>query len=330
MRSRLLVLAAFLSLLGTGGAAQDIRILSIGTGGIGGTYYPIGGVVAQAISNPPGSRPCERGGSCGVPGLVAVAQSSHGSVANVQDIARGVLDTAFVQSDIAYWAHTASGIFEGEAPLEGLRGIASLYPESLHLVARRSAGIESPADLAGKRVSLDEPGSGTIVNARLVLEAYGVDETALEASYIKSTPAIVRMAEDELDAFFLVAGYPAVSIVELADTVAIDLVRIDGEPAERLLEQHPFYAVDHVPGGIYRGVRATTTISVAALWLVDESMDEELVYDITAALWNDATRRLLDSGHTKGRAITLESALDSMSVPLHPGAERFYREAGMM
>lgn len=325
----LLTLVA-VALAAPGPAAQDVRFLVIGTGGIGGTYYPIGGVIAQAISSPPGSRPCDRGGSCGVPGLVAVAQSSHGSVANVEAIQGGTIETAFVQSDIAYWAYTGTGIFEGREPMTGLRAIASLYPESLHLVAQRDSGIETPADLRGRRVSLDEPGSGTLVNARLVLEAYGVGEDEIEAAYVKSTPAIGRMRAGTLEAFFLVAGYPAASVEELAEQMEIDLVPIEGPEADALLEAYPFYMHDLIPSLTYHGVLATPTVAVGALWLASAELDEELVYAITRALWNDATRQLLDTGHAKGRAITLETALDSVSVPLHPGAERFYRELGLM
>ncbi|HEX3209240.1 MAG TPA: TAXI family TRAP transporter solute-binding subunit, partial [Geminicoccaceae bacterium] len=132
MRLRRLVAVAFLALLGgtTILQAQEMRFFRIGTGGVAGTYYPIGGLIADIISSPPGARPCERGGSCGVPGLVAIAQSSNGSVANVDAIQSGELESGFVQSDIAYWAYTGTGIFEGKGKADNLRAIASLFAES--------------------------------------------------------------------------------------------------------------------------------------------------------------------------------------------------------
>ena len=156
--------------------AQDMQFFRIATGGTAGTYFPIGGLIANAISNPPGSRACDEGGSCGVPGLVATAVASNGSVANVNGIAGGSLESGFSQSDVAFWAHTGTGIFADKGAVEKVRAIANLYPESIHLVARADAGIKSVADLKGKKVSLDEPGSGTLVDARLILEAYGLSK----------------------------------------------------------------------------------------------------------------------------------------------------------
>ncbi len=327
--ARHLVAALLLGLAGFA-AAQDTTFFRIGTGGIGGTYYPVGGMVAHAISNPPGSRPCGEGGSCGVAGLIAVAQSSHGSVANVTAIAAGELESGFAQSDVAYWAHSGTGIFDGKDRIDGLRAIASLYPESIHLVARKGAGIKSARDLRGKRVSLDEPGSGTLVDARVILKAYGLGEADLLAEYIKPTPALGRIKDATLDAFIIVAGYPTGSVAELCAGEGCELVPIDGPEADRLRQRYQFFAKDVIPAGTYEGVGETKTLSVAALWVVGDAADEALVYGIAKSLWNDSTRKLLDKGHAKGRSITLATALDGVGIPLHPGAERFYREAGLV
>jgi TRAP transporter TAXI family solute receptor len=310
--------------------AQDMKFFRIGTGGTEGTYYPIGGLIAHAISNPPGSRPCERGGSCGVPGLVAIAQSSNGSVANINAIRSGALESGFAQSDIVHWAYTGTGIYENRGRVENLRAIASLYQESIHLVARNGAGIRTMADLKGKRVSLDEPGSGTLVDARLILEAYGLTERDIIAEYIKPAPAIVKIVADQLDAFFITAGYPTASVAELTATAGARLVPIDGPQAQRLLEQHSFFVSDTIPAGTYPGNEAIDTISVGAQWVVSAQVDERLIYDIVRALWNVNTRKLLDKGHAKGKHITLENALNGISIPLHPGAEKFYREMGKL
>lgn len=312
------------------GAAEDMRFFRIGTGGTAGTYYPIAGLIANAISNPPGSRPCEKGGSCGVPGLVAFVQSSNGSVANVDAVGAGTLESGFSQADVAFWAYTGTGIYEGEGRIDNLRVIANLYPESVHLVVRKDAGIASIADLEGKRVSLDEPGSGTLVDARIILAAFGVSEGAVEAEYIKPGAAFAKMKAGELDAFFIVAGYPTGSVAELASTFGVNLVSIEGPAAAGIRRNHAFFAEDTIPAGTYEGIGETTTLSVGAQWVVAAEIDDELVYGITRALWHPNTRKLLDSGHAKGRDIRLENALDGVAVPLHPGAAQFYTEAGLL
>jgi len=318
------------ALLPTPGLTQEPSFFRIGTGGAGGTYYPIGGLLALAVSHPPGSRPCEQDQDCGVPELVAVAQSANGSVANVMAIHIGGLESGFAQSDVAYWAYTGSGIFHGKQPLEELRTIASLYSESIHLVARRGSGIQSISDLRGKRVALDEPGSGTLIDARIVLEAYGLDTDDITAMYIKPDQAIKRLEKGELDAFFMVAGYPIRSVSELAARSGAQLVPITGPEVTSLLNSYRFFSTDLIPGGVYPGIeKDTATLSVGAQWITSSTLDDELVYKITRSLWSGHSRKLLDHGHARGRDITLGTALEGVSVPLHKGAERYYREIGM-
>ena len=310
--------------------AQDITFFRIATGGTAGTYFPIGGLIANAISNPPGSRTCADGGSCGVPGVVATAVASNGSVANVSAIASGSAQSGFTQSDVAYWAFNASGIYEGRPKVDVLRAIANLYPESFHLVARKGAGIKTIKDLKGKRISLDEPGSGTLVDARLILAAYGLTEKDLKAEYLKAQQAADKLKDNALDAFFSVSGWPLGAIAELAATTGIDLVPIDGPEAESLVKAYSFFATDEIPDGAYKGVNGVKTVSVNAIWATSSKQPDQLIYGITAALWNPSTRRLLDSGHAKGRVITLETATQGLGIPLHAGAEKFYKEKGLI
>ncbi|MGH6945860.1 MAG: TAXI family TRAP transporter solute-binding subunit [Kiloniellales bacterium] len=336
MRRRL---AAFVLLFAAGIAAsashapacaQDMTLFRIGTGGAGGTYYPIGSLIAQALSNPPGSRPCDQGGSCGVANLIGVAQSSNGSVANLEGIAEGLIESGFAQSDVTYWAYSGTGIFEDKKRIDNLRAIANLYPESIHLVARRGSGIRSVADLAGKRVSLDEPGSGTLVDARIILDAYGLSESDIEPQYVKPLLAAERMLSGALDAFFIVAGYPVQSIAQLVETDGCELVPIAGPQAQALLRNHRFFSSDTIPPGTYGSLPAVATLSVNAQWITRAELGEELVYQITKTLWNETTARLLHGGHAKGLKITEENALAGVGVPLHPGAARYYREAGLL
>ena len=306
--------------------AEDITFFRILTGGTVGTYFPIGGLIANAISNPPGSRPCDAGGSCGVPGLVATAVASNGSVANVAAIGNGSAQSGFVQSDVAYWAYTGTGIYEGRPKVDSLRAIANLYPESLQLVARKHSGIKSVADLRGKRVSLDEPGSGSLVDARLILSAFGLGEKDLKPQYFAAQQVADKLRDGTVDAFFSVSGWPQSSIADLAATVGIELVPIAGPEAERLVKQYRFFSIDRIPIGTYKDVPEVTTVSVHALWLTSAKQGEDLIYQVTAALWNANTRKLLDSGHVKGHDIRLETALAGIGIPLHPGAEKFYKE----
>ena len=315
---------------GQGFAAEDPRFFRIGTGSTSGIYFPIGGLIASAISNPPGSRACERGGSCGVPGLIAVAQATHGSVDNVKAMAKGDLESGLSQADIAYWSYSGKGMFRGKNRITNLRAIANLYPESVHIVARKDARIKSVKGLKGKRVSLDVAGSGTQVNARLILRRYGVRLKAIRPVYVQLGPAIDMMREGRLDVFFFVAGYPVRAIAELAEKIPIQLLPIAGKTAKRIRRSDLFFTETVIPTGTYKGVDKTPTLSVGAQWIVRADIDEKLVYGITRALWHKNTRRLLDSGHPNGRLLRLETALDGMAIPLHPGAERFYREAGMI
>ena len=307
--------------LATGWAmAQAPAFFRIGTGGTAGTYYPIGGLIANAIS----------GNNGGVPGLVATAVASNGSVANVNAIQGGSSESGFSQSDVAHWAYTGTGLYEGKGKVEDLRLIATLYPETVHIVARKGAGINSVADLKGKRVSIDEPGSGTIVDSRIVLKAFGIEEKDIHPEYLKPGPAGDRLRDGALDAYFFVGGYPTGAVSELATSAGISLVPISGPEVDRLLAEYSFFSKDKVPAGIYAGVGATETISVAAQWVTSAKQPEELVYGITKTLWNDKTRALLDAGHAKGKLITKENAVTSLGIPLHPGAERFYKEAGLL
>jgi TRAP transporter TAXI family solute receptor len=301
--------------------AQAPTFFRIGTGGTGGTYYPIGGLIANAISGSEGK---------GVPGLVSTAVASNGSVANINAIQGGSSESGFTQSDVAYWAYTGTGLYEGKPKVQDLRLIATLYPETVHIVARKDANIKSVADLKGKRVSIDEPGSGTIVDSRLVLAVFGLTEKDIKPEYLKPGPAGDRLKDNALDAFFFVGGYPTGAISELATSTGITLVPITGPQVDKLIAEYKFFAKDTVPAGVYKDVGETQTISVNAQWVTSAKQPEDLVYKITKALWSEETRKQLDAGHAKGKLITLKNATTGLGIPLHPGAEKFYKEAGVL
>jgi uncharacterized protein len=297
--------------------AQAQQFFRIGTGGTAGTYYPVGGMIANAVSQP---------GK-----IVVTAQASNGSVANVSGIAGGSMESGFSQADVASWAFKGNGIYEGKPNVPGLRLIANLYPESVHVVVRKGSGIKSVSDLRGKRVALDEPGSGTLINARAILAAYGLKEGDLKPEYIKPNQAGDKMKDGALDAFFFTGGSPAGAIAELASSGAgIDLLAIDGPQAEALRKLGPFFASDEIAAETYKGVGAVKTLSVGAQWVTGEKVDANTVYEITKALFSESAQKTLAAGHAKGKFINKTNAVAGAGIPFHPGAERYYREAGLI
>ncbi len=328
-KSSLMILLLTLGFSGKS-IAQELKFFTIGTGGTAYTYYPVGGMIANAISKPPGSRECGKGGSCGVPNLIASAVSSRGSVDNVNAIISGLRNSGFAQSDVAYWAYTGTGTMEGKEPAKDLRTIAALFQEHIHLVALKKSNINSVKDLKGKRVSLDEPGSGTYVDAKLILESNGLSTSDVKAEALKGKAATDALRNGKVDAIFVVAGFPTGAIVELASAVDIKLVPIDGAGAKALTSKYGFFSQSPIPSGTYEGVDEVNTVAVGAQWFTSAKEDNELIYQITKALWNKESRKLMDVGHAKGKTITPDTALSGVGVPLHPGAEKFYKEAGLI
>jgi len=311
-------------------SAQEMPIFRIGAAATAGSFFEIGGVLASAISKPADSPPCEQGGSCGVPGLVAVAKATQGSVENLRMIASDQIESGIAQSDVASWAYAGTGIFAGEGPSKKLRAIATLFPERLHLVVRAAGPIQMLGDLKGRRISLGQAGSGTLVDARIVLAAAGLAETDLMPEYLRSGTAAVNLSEGTLDGFFLTGGVPIPAIRALAGTTPIRLVPISDEVLTNMHERFGPYDRAEIPADTYSGVDvATPTVGFHALWVVSAGISDDLVYAITRALWNEATRRLLDARDPIGKQVRLAGALDGLTLPLHPGAKRFYREVGM-
>ncbi len=311
--------------------AQEMKFFKIASGSAGGTYFPMAGILATAVSNPPGSRPCAKRGSCGVPGLVAIAMSANGSVANVNSIQSGAVDSGFAQSDVTYWAYTGSGVFAGKPPLKKLRVMANLFPEHIHVVVRKDSPFKKITDLKGKRIGIGLQASGAKVGAVLILEAHGMKENVdYQAEYLNSSQSIDRMRDGQLEAMITVTGYPQSAISELASMVGARLLPISQEKADAVKKVAPFYYDEKIPAGVYEGIGTDTkTIAVGAQWLVSADTNADLIYGITKALWNKNSRKLLDRGHAKGKAVRLETALDAIGIPMHPGAAKFYKEKGM-
>ncbi|MFM2422609.1 MAG: hypothetical protein RL291_1139 [Pseudomonadota bacterium] len=308
--------AALGALAATSGTAfAQQQFFRIGTGGTAGTYFPIGGIIANSITTDK---------------ISASAQATGGSVANVNAIASGAAESGFSQSDVATWAFTGTGLFEGRPKLEDLRAIANLYPEAVHVVVKKGLNVKSIADLKGKRVSIDEPGSGSIVNARTILAAYGIGNNDYKAENLKPGPSAEKLKDGGIDAFFITGGYPIAAVTELATTTGVELLAVAGAEANKLMAASKFFAADTIPDGTYKDIKAVKTISVGAQWITSAKVSADLVYEVTKGLWSDKTRAALDAGHAKGKAIVRANALAGIGVPLHPGAEKFYKEVGLI
>jgi len=310
--------------------AQNLNIIRIGTGSTAGTYFPVGGLIANAISNPPGSRPCDRGGSCGLPGLIAVAQSTAGSVENIRAVVSGDMEMGFSQADVAYWAYHGTGFFEGEAPMESLRVVAMLFPENVHLLARRSARIGSITQLSGKTVALGGKGSGTLLDSQLILSAFGIRFENLDIRELDVEAAVEAIVVNNIDAMFLVAGAPALAVQDVIERLDVELVPITGPSAFKLSQVFPFFVQGYIPARTYGEHADIRTLNVGAVLVVHADLDADLVYGITKALWHQNNLPLYQNGHPRGAFMLPTNATLGLSIRLHSGALRYYDESGLM
>ena len=298
------------------GMAAERQFVAIATGGTGGTYYPLGGALAQMLSNY-------------VEGLIVTAQSGNASVANCNLISRGQIETGFSQANTTYWCYTGTGILEGTAPITNLRGIASLYPETIHIVATKASGITCVEDLKGKRVGVGAPNSGTAADAKIILNAHGITFDDIQADFLSFNEVAQRLIDGQIDAGFTTAGFPTSSIINIATKRDIVLVPISAEKIKELCDAIPYYGATVIPGGLYKGVdEDVPALATPALWVCDAKLSPTLVYKMTKALWEH--RDVLEKVHSQGKNITLETALDGIGIPLHPGAELYYKEVGLI
>lgn len=310
--------------------AEDTAFFRIATGTSDSPFFTIGGLLASAISKPPGSRACSAGGSCGVPGLIAVAVSTDGTVANIEMVNGDKLESGLVSADMAYWAYRGEGPFQGRGKFRGLTAIASLYPETIHLVVARKSKIRDVKGLAGKRISLGPERSGDAETAREILQGFGITAGKARLRTDSAEQAAELLKKGQIDALFITAAGRSDVLAALADSMEIDILPLADKPAEALRKRLPYLSPVRIPAATYKGVGEIPTLAVPAQWIVSDKVPEELVYGITRALWHSNTRRLLDSRTSEGKQIKPEGALDGLGVPLHPGAARYYREARMM
>lgn len=311
--------------------STETKFLQIGTGSIEGTYYPVGRTIANMISHPPDLPPCKPGQACGVSGLIAVAKSTEGSIDNILKMKQGQIQSALSQADIAHFAYLGKGYFEKEGAAKSIRAIAHLYTETVHIVVANKAKIAKISDLKGKRVSLGKKNSGTLTNALFLIHHAGKfsEKQLKEAHYISSGQAADLMREDKLDAFFLTAGFPVEVIGELVKEGVADILSIDARAAHEIQKNYPYFGFQNLPENIYGTDGERHVLTISALWLIDATVDEKLVYEITKSLWHEDNRKKLIKGHPQGLSIKFQRALVAIGIPLHPGAKKYYDENPM-
>jgi uncharacterized protein len=303
--------------------AAEKKFFAIVTGGIGGLYYPLGGLLAQALT--------ER-----VPEVVATGQAGSASIANCNLIRDHQVESAFIQNNAAYSAYNGKAEFEGK-PVKNLRGIASLYPESVQIVARADSGIKSLKDIRGKSLIPGDRGSASSVDTLNILSYYGMTfKDFSSVDWLPFTVGAQRLQDQQADVSVIVAGWPTAAVVELAMSTDVVIVPIDEDAIKMLTTKFPFYTKVIIPKNTYKGMKQdVATITVMAQWVVDEQVPEDVVYKLTKALWEKGKDGMsgadvLAKVHAKGKDVQLKTALSGMAIPLHPGAARYYKEKNLI
>lgn len=313
-KNNLIILTAvvIISLLLSGTvSAQGTTFLSIATGGTSGTYYPIGGAIAKVLNE-------------NVDGMNASAQSTGASVTNTRLIYNESVELAILQNDIASYAVNGENQF-ADNQVKNMSGIAALYPEVIQIIVRDDANIKNIKDLEGKKVAVGAPGSGAEANAKQILEFFDLTYEDIDEDYLSFSEAASRLKDRQIDAAFLTAGIPTAAVMDVASTQDISLLHFSDEEIESLNSQYPYLTGVTVPAGTYTGLdNDTQTVALKALLVADSNLSEDVVYNITKAIFEN--RDTLIAAHDRAKDIKLESALDGMTVELHPGAQKYYDE----
>lgn len=292
-------------------AVQAQQNLSIATGGTGGVYYPIGGGLAEMIGRH-------------IDGYSAVAEVTGASVENMGLIHREDSDLAIALADTVYQAYTGTGAFEGRQVAD-VRAIASVYPNAVQLVALQGSGINSLADLVGKRVSVGAPGSGTELNALALLESNGINYSDFTVQRLNFNETADALRDGDIDAGFWSVGPPTSSILSLATTRDIQLISFTEEEIQKAVAVEPVFAPYTLPANMYEGVTEDTlTISIPNVLAVNAAMSDELAYQITKVLFEKVDE--LRAIHPAANDTTVEFTMTSTPIPLHPGALRYFEE----
>jgi len=303
----------------TGISAEADEFISIGTGGVTGVYYPTGGAICRLVNR---DRK-EHGIRCAV-------ESTGGSVYNINTIKAGELEFGVAQSDWQFHAFHGTSKF-ADNPFPGVRAVFSVHPEPFTLLVRADSGIESFEGLKGKRVNVGNPGSGQRATMEVVMEAFGItmDDFALATEY-KGSEMAKQICDGNIDAMIYTIGHPAAAIKEATTTCDVNLVSVVGEPIDKLVAENPYYRVATIPAGMYAGNdEDTTTFGVGATFVTSDQVPEDTVYVVAKAVMQniDDFRGLHPAFANLDPA---QMVTDGLSAPLHPGAEKAYKELGLI
>ncbi|MFD1511541.1 TAXI family TRAP transporter solute-binding subunit [Lacimonas salitolerans] len=308
-----LIGSAALIAMSLGAPALAQQQLSIATGGTGGVYYPMGGGLAEIING-------------NVDGFSATAEVTGASVENMGLIATGDADLAIALADTVAQAYEGTGRFEGQQ-LPMVRGLASLYANMVHIVALESSGITSLSDLRGKRVSIGAPGSGTEVNTAAILEANGITYDEIDEQRLNFNETADALSNGDIDVGFWSVGAPTSSILNLSTTQDIVIIALSEEELAAAMEADSTFAMTTLPGGSYTGVdEDVTVLGIPNVLTVSSEMSDDVAYAITKAMFENISD--LQAVHPAANETTVEFTMSATPVPLHPGAIRYYEEAG--
>ncbi len=287
--------------------------LTMGTGGSSGTYYAFGNVLSTYMADESSSP--------------ITVVSTDGSAANIYGIDDGIYQLATVQSDVMAYAWQGVKSFAEDGAIDSFRVIGALYAECVQIITM-DPNIKTVADLAGKNVSIGAAGSGVYFNAIDVLAAYGLSEDDINPQYLSFAESTDAMKDNKIDAAFIVAGAPTTAVVELASTNDVYLVSIEDEIADKLIADCPYYTKYVIPAGTYEGIDTdTATVSIMATMIVAADADEDLVYDLTKAIFENIDS--ITKAHAKGAELDVNTATSGMAAPFHAGAAKYYAEKGI-
>ncbi|WP_296030033.1 TAXI family TRAP transporter solute-binding subunit [uncultured Treponema sp.] len=286
----------------------------LATGGTGGTYYPFGGAIANIWNTK-------------IENMNVTAQATGASAENLRLINKGEAEYAIVQNDVMDYAYNGTDLFEGEK-LENIMTIGTLYPEVVQIAVSKDSGIKSVADFKGKRISVGDAGSGVEFNAKQIMEGYGLTFDDIKKSNLSFKESAEGIQNGTLDGCFITAGVPNAALQELAFTAGLTLVPVDGEAAKKICGKYGYYTQTTIPGGTYKGTDSDTqALAIKATLAVSAKLDEETVYEMTKALFENLSD--LATAHAKGKEVSAQSAVTGVSVPFHPGAKRYFSELGL-
>lgn len=295
------------------GLDEDLFV-TVATGGTSGVYYPIGGAIANILE--------------GDLGIDTSVQSTGASVENINLLDTNRAELAITMADAVAQAYEGTGPFEDEAPKENLTGLAALYPNFVQVVTTEDTGIESIEDLEGRSVGVGAPGSGVELNARMILEAHGMSYDDIDEDFLSYSEAIDQIKNGMVEAAFVTSGVPNATVIDLSTTHDAKVLPIEGEAMDSLMEEYPFFSTGTIEGGTYDQEEDVNTATITNLLLVNSELSEDAVYEITKSLFENLDT--IHSSHNAAQDITLETIQEGMPVPLHPGAERYFEEEGVL